>query len=145
MSALHLTPFSRCLQDFCVNTVTIWLAKGHKRLKFRYSYKRACRAEGKPMAYAYEKRDFERVKVNTAVTLYHGVRRTAVEGICVDISDSGIGLDLEHVVPIGTECLVKVHDGFKNREPFQALIEIKHTTPLNKGRCRVGAAILEMF
>ena len=97
------------------------------------------------MAFAYEKRDFERVKVNTAVTLYYGASKKIVEGICVDISDNGIGLELSAVVPIGTECHVKVHDGHKNRESFQALIEIKHILPLDKERCRVGAAILEMF
>ena len=97
------------------------------------------------MAYAYEKRDFERVKVNTAITLYYGEPATEVEGICVDISDSGIGLDLVSVIPIGTECRVKVHDGFKNREPFQALIEVKRIVPMDNDRCRVGAIILEMF
>lgn len=97
------------------------------------------------MAYAYEKRDFERVKVNTAVTLYYGAPRKIIEGVCINISDSGVGLELSSVVPIGTECHVKVHDGHHNREPFQALIEIKHIHPLAKGRCRVGACILEMF
>jgi hypothetical protein len=97
------------------------------------------------LAYAYEKRDFERVKINTAVTLYYGSPHKVVEGVCVDISHNGVGLDLSSIVPIGTECKVKVHDGFQNREPFQALIEVKHILPMDKGRCRVGAAILEMF
>lgn len=97
------------------------------------------------MAYAYEKRDFERVKVNTAVTLYYDTPPKMVEGVCINVSDKGIGLELSSVVPIGTECRVKIHDGHKTRENFQALIEIKHILPLPKGRCRVGAAILEMF
>jgi len=97
------------------------------------------------MVYAYEKRDFERVKVKTAVTLIYGAHQKEVEGICVDISDSGIGLVLDSVVSIGTECKVKVHDGHNNRGPFQALIEIKRIRPIDKGRCRVGAVILEMY
>ena len=97
------------------------------------------------MAYAYEKRDFERVTVNTAVTLYYGSPLKEIEGMCVNISDNGIGLELSSIVPIGTECHVKVHDGYQNRGPFQALIEIKHILPLSSGRCRVGAAILELF
>ena len=97
------------------------------------------------MSYAYEKRDFERVKVKTAVTLFYGAPAREVEGICVDISDNGVGLILDSVVAIGTECQVKVHDGHKNKGPFQALIEIKRIQPLDKGRCLVGAAILEMF
>lgn len=97
------------------------------------------------MAYAYEKRDFERVKVKTAVTLYYGAPSKEVEGICVDISDGGVGLILDSIIAIGTECRVKVHDGHKNQGPFQALIEIKRIQPLEKGRCLVGAAILEMF
>jgi len=97
------------------------------------------------MAFAYEKRDFERVTLNAAVTLYYGSPLKEVEGVCINISDKGIGLELSYVVPIGTECHAKVHDGHQNRGPFQALIEIKHIEPLSKGRCRVGAAILEMF
>jgi len=54
------------------------------------------------MVYAYEKRDFERVKVKTAVTLIYDAHQKEVEGICVDISDSGIGLVLDSVVSIGT-------------------------------------------
>lgn len=97
------------------------------------------------MAYAYEKRDFERVKVNTAVTLYYGSPKKVIEGVCINISDTGIGMELSVVVPIGTECRVRIHDGHQNREPFQALIEVRNILPLDKGRCRVGAAILEMF
>lgn len=97
------------------------------------------------MTFAYEKRDFERVKVNTAVTLYFGSSPKEVEGICIDISESGVGLELDRVIPIGAECYVKVHDGHRNRTTFQALIEIKRILPLKKGRCRVGAVILEMF
>lgn len=97
------------------------------------------------MAYAYEKRDFERVRVKTAVTLYYGSPPKEIAGVCVNISDSGVGLELSSVVPIGTECQVRVHDGHKNSGPFQALIEIRHIHPLPKGRCRVGAAIIEMY
>ena len=97
------------------------------------------------MAYAYEKRDFERVKTNTAVTLYYGAPLKEVTGICTNISDCGLGLELSAIVPIGTECHVKVHDGHQNSGPFQALVEIKHLHPLSKGRCQVGAAIVEMF
>ncbi len=98
------------------------------------------------MAYAYEKRDFERVKVKTAITLYYGASFSReVEVICVDISDNGIGLVLDSVIAIGTECRAKVHDAHKNQGPFQALLEIKRIQPLEKGRCLVGASILEMF
>ena len=97
------------------------------------------------MAYAYEKRDFERVKTNTAVTLFYGAPLKEVAGICINISDCGLGLELSAVVPIGTECHVKVHDGHQNRGPFQALIEIKHIHLISKERCQIGAAIVEMF
>ncbi|MDG1852454.1 MAG: PilZ domain-containing protein [Gammaproteobacteria bacterium] len=97
------------------------------------------------MAYAYEKRDFERVKSKTAVSLFFGTPPKSLEGVCIDISDKGLGIDLESVIPIGTECRVKVHDGHKNSQPYQALIEIKNTQPLPKERCRVGALIIEMF
>lgn len=97
------------------------------------------------MLYAYEKRDFERVKVNTAMTLYYGEPQKVVEEHCVNISTRRVGLELSAVVAIGAECRGKVHDGIQNRDSFQALIEIRHIEPLEKYRCRVGAIILEMF
>ncbi|MDG2176123.1 MAG: hypothetical protein P8M72_08345 [Gammaproteobacteria bacterium] len=97
------------------------------------------------MSYAYEKRDFERVKTDATVILYYGAPSKEVAGICINIGDCGLGLELSAIVPIGTECQVKVHDGHQNAGPFQALVEIKHILPLSKGRCQVGAAILEMF
>ena len=65
--------------------------------------------------------------------------------VCINISNNGLGLELSAVVPIGTECLVKVHDAHQKKGPFQALIEIKHLKLLTKGHCQVGAAIVEMF
>jgi len=97
------------------------------------------------MPYAYEKRDFEPVKVNTAMTLYYSEPQKVVEEHCVNFSTRGVGLQLSAVVAISTECQGKMHDGIQNRGPFQALIEIRHIEPLEKCRCRVGAIILEMF
>ena len=97
------------------------------------------------MSFAYEKRDFERIRLKTAVTVFYGAPLKEVPGICVNISDGGIGLELSAVIPIGTECHIKMHDGQQNKGPFQALIEIRHILALSEGRCRVGARILEMF
>ena len=97
------------------------------------------------MAYAYEKRDFERLKSKTAVNLFFCPPPKSLEGVCIDISDKGLGIDLESIIAIGTECRIKVHDGQQNSQPYQALIEIKNTQALPKGRCRVDALILEMF
>ena len=92
-----------------------------------------------------EKRDFERVKINTAVSLTYSNPEKIAEGICRDISKSGIGLDLDTSVPIGTECMVRIHDGHKNKKRFQGLIEIKRIEPLSDDRCIVGAIILEKY
>ena len=71
-----------------------------------------------------DQRDFERAKVNTAITLYYGRPLKTCEALCVDISKSGMGVMTDQVIPMGTECKVKIHDGQTNKSEHQALVVI---------------------
>jgi hypothetical protein len=97
------------------------------------------------MSYPSEKRDFERVKINTAVSLSYGTPEKIVEGLCCDLSESGIGIEVSKVLPLGSECRVNIHDGRENVSKTQALIEIKRIQEIAGNRYRIGAIILEKF
>lgn len=93
-----------------------------------------------------ERRDFERMKINTAVTLNYGVpSKEKIEGICLNLSKSGIGIEADIMIPLGTECDITMHDGHRNKSKFQARIEIKRVQPLDDGRFILGAVILQTF
>ena len=91
------------------------------------------------------RRDFERVTVRTALTLYYNNNANELEGLCKDISESGMGIIVDHPLPMGTQCNVKIRDGRTNSSRFQAQIEIMRVLPLKNGRYLLGAVILQRF
>lgn len=93
----------------------------------------------------HDQRDFERVKVNTAITLYYGHPVRVCEALCVNISKGGMGIMSDHVLPMGTECKVKIHDGQTNRGEYQALIEISRIIELEDKQFFLGAKILVKY
>ncbi len=97
------------------------------------------------MAHFHDQREFERVKVNTAISLYYGKPARAHEALCVNISKSGMGIMSDQVIPMGTECQVKIHDGQTNKNEFQALIEITRIFDLEESQFFLGAKIVVKY
>lgn len=91
------------------------------------------------------KRDFDRVKVNTAMSLRYGTPPKEVQALCCDLSSSGIGVEVSIVIPIGTQCHVNIYDGHENTSKFQALIEITRVSSISDERYRLGAVILQQY
>ncbi|MAM70771.1 MAG: hypothetical protein CMP91_06490 [Gammaproteobacteria bacterium] len=97
------------------------------------------------MARFHEQREFQRIKVNTAVSLHYDNAEKVIEALCIDISENGMGIISDRVIPMGTECKVKIHDGKTNKSEFQALVEINRIFELEEGRFILGAAILVKY
>lgn len=93
----------------------------------------------------HESREFERAKVNTAISLYFGRPERVCEALCVNISTSGMGIMTDQVVPMGTECKVKIHDGQTNKSEYQALVEIVRIFDLEEGQFFLGVKILVKY
>ncbi len=91
-----------------------------------------------------ERRDFMRMKIDTAVTLIYGEPVNELEGICKDLSGTGISIEVDHKIPVGTECKVTIHDGHTNLSKFQAVFAIKRITDSEDNRFVLGGAITEM-
>ena len=96
-----------------------------------------------------EKRSLERIKNNTALTLWYNDNRSELEGICIDISSKGFGIIADHALPIGTQCNLKIHDGRSHKTKFQALVEIVRATDTvddnGEERYILGASILQTY
>ena len=97
------------------------------------------------MARFHEQREFQRVKVNTAISLHYDSPEKVTEALCINISDTGMGISADHAIPMGTECRVRIHDGHSNRSEYQALIEINRIFELEEGKFILGAVILDKF
>lgn len=97
------------------------------------------------MTHFHEQREFERVKVNTAITLYHGNPLHITEAMCVNISPAGMGIVSDQVIPMGTECKVKIHDGKTNKKEYQALVEVIRIMELEEDQFFIGARILVKY
>lgn len=95
------------------------------------------------MTFENEQRDSERVGEHIAVTLTYGVPKKRCEAICEDISKSGIGVIVDTVIPLNSECMLRVHDGRNRRSEYQAIIEIRRIFPLDDGMFKLGATIIE--
>ena len=88
----------------------------------------------------HDEREFERAKVNTAITLYYGRPQKVCEALCVNISKNGMGIMTDKVIPMGTECKVKIHDGQTNKNEYQAMVEIARIFDLEAGKVsRIGS------
>ena len=97
------------------------------------------------MARFHDQREFERAKVNTAITLYYGRPQKICEALCVNISKSGMGIMMDQVIPMGTECKIKIHDGQINKNEFQALLEIVRIFDLEEGQFFLGVKTLVKY
>ena len=95
------------------------------------------------MAFENDQRDSERVSANVAVTLAYGTPEKMCEAMCRDISLSGIGVIVDTVIPLNSECKVIIRDGRNRRTAYQATVEIKRIFPLDDGTFKLGATILE--
>lgn len=94
------------------------------------------------------KREFQRVKSNTALTLIHCDTMKEIPGLCIDISQGGMGIRVNHPLSIGTECYLKIHDGRPTASKYQAVIEIRRVNAVQEDgeeRFILGARVLERF
>ncbi len=95
------------------------------------------------LANAYqEKRDFIRMRVETPVTLTLGNR--ILECVCVDLSGTGMCLELKEELNVGDEAVAFMPSYQNNFEPLNACVRIKRIMQDNDVYC-YGAEIIELL
>jgi len=94
-----------------------------------------------------EKRDFMRMQINSTITLNHaGVE---YQGICKDLSSTGMLVETDHEFDIGEELKVAIAPSNNSTAPFNAVVEVlrsdKNEAEAARGSRILGLSIKKMF
>lgn len=94
-----------------------------------------------------EKRDFMRMQINSTITLNHaGVE---YQGICKDISSTGMLVETDHEFDLGEELNIAITTSNNSSAPFNAVVEVlrsdKTDVEATRGSRILGLSIKKMF
>ena len=91
-----------------------------------------------------EKRDFIRMKVDTQIILAVDDGKLKVEGLCKDLSGTGMLIEVDQEVNKGTMCSTTLPS---NNEAFPALdarVKVLRCIQVSENKYQLGAEILEI-
>ena len=96
------------------------------------------------MNYYNEKRDFIRMRVETAITFeYEG---ETFDAVCIDLSSTGMQIETDASLPLsqGQSIRVLILSSHPELTGLQADTEIQRLEKLDNGRISIGLAIISM-
>jgi len=89
-----------------------------------------------------EKRNFIRMKVDTPVELtISGDNSRVVRAICKDLSGTGMLVEVEETIELGTELVVAITSG---KNPFEADAAVTRSRTSSNGRFIIGLKISDI-
>lgn len=88
-----------------------------------------------------EKRNFIRMKVDTPVELTINGTGLKVRAICKDLSGTGMLVEVEDAIEIGTELVVAITSG---KNPFEADAAVSRSRSSSNGRFIIGLKISDI-
>ena len=89
-----------------------------------------------------EKRNFIRMKVDTPVDLIiQGEGARTLKAICKDLSGTGMLVEIDETLEIGTPLRVSITSG---KNPFEADAEVSRSRTSANGKFIIGLKILEI-
>lgn len=96
------------------------------------------------MSYYNEKRDFIRMRVETAVTFE--CEGQTFDGICIDLSSTGMQIEADGSLSLTHGQAIRVHIPSSHPEltGLQANTQIQRLEKLDNGRLSIGLAIISM-
>jgi hypothetical protein len=89
-----------------------------------------------------EKRNFIRMRVNTEIAL--DAPEGQVIGLCKDISGSGMLIELDREIPIGTVLMAHINQKSENQVPFRATGEVTRILHGENGKLLIGLIVKEI-
>ncbi len=89
-----------------------------------------------------EKRDFIRMRINSQVDINHDGKQ--YQGICKDLSATGMLIDSSHAFELGSELKVSIAQKGDNRLPFNAIAEVSRIQVGEANRYIVALTIKEI-
>lgn len=92
-----------------------------------------------------EKRDFIRMKVNAPANVSIEEDGVSADGICNDLSGSGMLLTIDQKLPIDSELLVTLSSGTGDEPMLQARCTIARLQQAADDKCLLGLEIQEIL
>lgn len=92
-----------------------------------------------------EKRDFIRMTINTPAEVHVEQEGIVAQGVCNDLSGSGMLLTVDRVLPVNSELLVTLLPEDKEEPMFQARCTIARSLKAAEDKCLLGLEILEVI
>lgn len=89
-----------------------------------------------------EKRDFIRMRINSQVNIRQAGKD--YEGICKDLSGTGMLIQTNHAFSVGSELQVSIEQKIETHLPFNAIAEVTRVDSGSNGNFTVGLAIKEI-
>lgn len=88
-----------------------------------------------------EKRDFIRMKVDTQIELRVSGSEKVLQGICRDLSGTGMAVEVDEDFAVGTRLLACLSSSNNKFPPFEANVQVIRSSTLANGRYLVGMEI----
>lgn len=96
-------------------------------------------------SHAYsEKRNFIRMKIDTPVDVTILSESETIHGTCRDLSGGGMLIEIDKVLPVGTELEVSLASSHGHHPMLQATAMVARVISSQAGSCTLGLEIVEM-
>lgn len=88
-----------------------------------------------------EKRDFIRMKVDAPIELRLCDSNEILQGICRDLSGTGMAVEIDQNLVPGTQLLACLSSSNSKFPPFEASVQVVRSSALSNGRYLLGMEI----
>jgi hypothetical protein len=92
-----------------------------------------------------EKRDFIRMTIDIPAEVHLEQEGIVAQGVCNDLSGSGMLLTVNRVLPVNSELLVTLQPEDRSAPMFQARCAIARSLKAAEDKCLLGLEILEVI
>lgn len=92
-----------------------------------------------------EKRSFIRMKIGAPLSAKLEAERETIEGLCLDLSGSGLQVETQKSLPVGTELDVEVSSGHGHKPTLKAHAKVVRSASNDQGGHSLGLEIIEIL
>ncbi|WP_156820899.1 PilZ domain-containing protein [Dasania marina] len=90
-----------------------------------------------------EKRDFIRMQVNSPISIHHQGKQ--YNGLCMDLSGTGLKIACSDTLPIGAECEVSIAPQEQGQHSFKALATVSRVESDQEDQYLLGFSIEQIL
>ena len=92
-----------------------------------------------------EKRDFIRMKIGAPLNAKLAAASEIIDGLCLDLSGSGLQVETKQNLAVGTEAEVEVSSDYGHNPTLKARIKVVRSTPNDAGDYVLGLEIIQII